>query len=85
MALRKTQRIPHGPEVAGLYHRVEVMVVKNKTKLHYSVYSYLDDKEAEPLVSRSYMLDYNEAGGSVYAQAYADLKTRAGFVGAEDC
>lgn len=91
MALKKSVKTIHGFDAMDAYHRVENVVIIEKTKLQFGTASYKDAPSKEFVIGvpafswHQYECSYDINGANPIAQAYAHLKTMPEFAGATDC
>jgi hypothetical protein len=86
MALQKNFESAHGIELNSAYHRVENVMLIDKTKMSFNVRAYVNN-EAKflPLKDSGHTCNYEINGLNPIKQAYEYLKTLPEFAGATDC
>jgi hypothetical protein len=84
MALKLTKTTETGFESKDAYHKIDWLIIKNKTQINFVVKSYKDIKYI-PFAENSYICDYDLNGENPIKQAYLHLKTLPEFADAVDC
>lgn len=85
MALRKTVVSPQGFEARDAYHKIDSVILRNKTDAEVIVSSRKDASSGAAFSSKVYECKYNLNGSNLLAQSYEQLKKLPEFTGAEDC
>jgi len=84
MALQKTVTTPQGFHAQDAYHRVETIMIENKTKLVFQVRSYASAEVSTAFDDAAFDCAYDMGGSNPIQQAYQHLKGLPEFSGAED-
>jgi hypothetical protein len=85
MAIKQNISTVSGIDVADAYHRVEQVILVNKSNITFAVNAYKDSEIKAYLTSKFYSCQYDLEGSNPMAQAYAHLKTLEEFENAVDC
>lgn len=85
MAIKKSVTTAYGIDVSDAYHRVESVVLLEKTAISYNLRSYKDASGLPFFAERYITSGYDINGDNPLAQAYAYVKTLPEFSCAVDC
>lgn len=85
MALEKTFTTEHGIVVNNAYHKVENLIIRNKTQMEFNVKVFVSKEQSLPFEMLAFSCWYSIEGVNPIKQAYEHLKTLPEFAGATDC
>jgi 4-diphosphocytidyl-2C-methyl-D-erythritol kinase len=85
MALKKTVVSPQGFEAQDAYHKIDSVILRNKTYAEVVISSRKDVSSGVAFSSKVYECQYDLNGSNLLTQAYEQLKKLPEFTDAEDC
>jgi hypothetical protein len=84
MALQHNITTDSGLNVQNAYSRVESILLLNKSKVKFTLFSYANKEEGIPFNKQTYMCDYDIESYNPIKQAYLYLKTLSEFSNTTD-